>query len=114
MAGVGKAALNLIKITELSARAVRQEGLDGGAWAGGGWERLHSIFNKTTELSALGAGGWGHVRRRGGKGPQTSQAGGFGWGRVGWRGHLIESRKNRIVSSCRQEGFGAVGRESLP
>ena len=29
VAGVGKASLNLIKITELSARAVRQEVLDG-------------------------------------------------------------------------------------
>ena len=68
-AGVGKASLNLIKITELSdLRAVRQQGLDGGvgAWGGGVGKALNLI--KITELSGRrfwmvgrcgrGVGGW--------------------------------------------------------
>ena len=61
---MGKASLNLIKISELSAfRAVRQEGLDGGsvwmrgvAWGGGG-----ASLNLT-------------------KNTLSGQSGGFGWG----------------------------------
>ena len=83
----GKASLNLIKITELSAlRAVRQQGLDGGvgvgAWDGGGLEISKFRFQ------AGGLDVWARGVAGGGKGQLGAvRQEGLDWGSVreSWR-----------------------------